>query len=116
MVLLPRTKHSDAIRVAERARAAVESLRCDIGEIELHVTTSIGVVELRSGEIIAAFMKRADEALYAAKLAGRNGVWHEASPASQQLDQIMPKVAVPANVPEIAGVNANAGSVCHELA
>lgn len=116
MVLLPRTNLADAIRVAERVRAAVESLRCGIGEVELHVTTSIGVVELRSVEIIAAFVKRADEALCAAKLAGRNCVWHEASPTSQQLDQIMPKVAVPANVPEIAGVNADAGSVCHELA
>lgn len=115
-ILLPRTKLADAIRVAERARAAVETLRCDIGEVELHVTTSIGVVELRSGENIAAFVKRADEALYAAKVAGRNRVWHETSPASQQLDQIMAEVSVPANVPEITNANADAGGVCHELA
>lgn len=115
-VLLPRTKLADAIRVAERSRTAVESLRCDIGEVELHVTTSIGVVELRSSESIAAFVKRADEALYAAKLAGRNCVWHEASPKSQQLDQIMAEVTVPANVIETAGIRDDVDSVHHELA
>lgn len=115
-VLLPRTKLTDAIRVAERARAAVETLRCDIGEVELHVTTSIGVVELRTGESIAAFVKRADEALYAAKLAGRNCVWHETKSTSQLLDQVMAEVTVPANVVETASVSADAGSVHSELA
>lgn len=106
-ILLPRTKIADAVRVAERARAAVEALRCDIGEIELHVTTSIGVVELRSGEDIAAFVKRGDEALYAAKVAGRNCVWHESSVQSQQLDQVMSEVAGA----ETAGVTVDAGGV-----
>lgn len=105
-ILLPRTKLADAVRVAERARTAVESLRCDIGEIELHVTTSIGVVELVSGEDIAAFVKRGDEALYAAKIAGRNCVWHESGEQSQQLDQVMSEVAVA----EPAGVTADVGS------
>lgn len=106
-ILLPRTKLVDAVRVAERARAAVEALRCDIGEIELHVTTSIGVVELRSGEDIAAFVKRGDEALYAAKVAGRNCVWHESSGQSQQLDQVMAEV----EMAETAGVTTDAGRV-----
>lgn len=115
-ILLPRTKLPDAIRVAERARAAVEALRCDIGEFELHVTASIGVVELRSDEDITAFVKRGDEALYAAKVAGRNCVWHEPSVNSQQLDQVMAEVATSANMAETACVTADADSVRHELA
>ena len=108
-VLLPRTKLADAQRVAEHARTAVEALRCEIGEFELHVTASIGVVELRPGEQIAEFVKRADEALYAAKLAGRNCVWHEPSDKSQRLDQVMNEVDVPAEVVETANVSSDAG-------
>lgn len=115
-ILLPRTKLPDAIRVAERARASIESLRCDIGEIELHVTTSIGVVELRTGEDITAFVKRGDEALYKAKQAGRNCLWHETSPASQKLDQVMAEVTTPANVAETSSISADAHSAQPELA
>ncbi len=115
-ILLPRTRLADAIRVAERARAAVESLRCDIGEIELHVTTSIGVVELRPGEDITGFVKRGDEALYAAKVAGRNCVWHQTSPTSQKLDQVMAEVTTPDNLAETASIRADAHSVQREPA
>jgi diguanylate cyclase (GGDEF)-like protein len=42
----------------------------DLGE----VTISAGVAQLRSGEIMAALIERADAALYASKRAGRNRV------------------------------------------
>lgn len=71
-ILLPGTRLQDATTVAERVRATVaaEPLRC--GGAELHVTVSVGlssVVELDGAE---ALIKRADDALYAAKNAGRN--------------------------------------------
>ncbi len=109
-ILMPRTKLVDAFRVAERARRAIEVMRCDIGDIELHVTTSLGVVELRSGEGIAEFIKRGDQALYSAKQAGRNCVWHEPSRAAQKLDQVMSTVA------DAASVGSDANSVQHECA
>jgi diguanylate cyclase len=96
-ILLPRTKLADAIRVAERARVSIEGLRCEIGDCELRVTVSIGVVELRPNEAIHSFVKRGDQALYAAKLAGRNCVWHEQSTTSRKLDEVMAKVAEPNN-------------------
>ena len=115
-ILLPRTKLADALRVAERARAAIEILRCDIGDIELHVTTSLGVVELRSHESIEEFVKRGDQALYAAKLAGRNCVWHEPSRTAQQLDQVMSTVTAPATAMDAIGVGSDAAGIHHECA
>ncbi|MFM9961673.1 MAG: diguanylate cyclase [Planctomycetaceae bacterium] len=91
-ILLPRTKLADALRIAERARAAVQALVSPIAEAELQVTISIGVVELLRSEEIPEFIKRGDEALYAAKLAGRNCVRHEPNRASQRLDQILAEV------------------------
>lgn len=119
-ILLPRTKLPDALRVAERARMAVEALRCDIGEFELHVTVSVGAVEVRPGERIADFVKRGDQALYAAKQAGRNCVWHEPIAAEQQLDEVLSTVAVPSVADadsvdaEMETVEADAGSARHE--
>lgn len=114
-ILLPRTKLPDALRVAERGRVAVEALQCDIGEIELHVTVSIGVVELRAEESIAEFVKRGDAALYAAKLAGRNCVWHESN-STQQLDEVMATVAVPPIDAEMGHDDSYAACVAHEQA
>lgn len=94
-ILLPRTKLADAVRVAERARVSIEALRCEIGECELRVTVSIGAVELLLDEEINSFVKRGDQALYAAKLAGRNCVWHEQSSTSQKLDEVMSEVVEP---------------------
>lgn len=60
----------EAGRVAERVRVAVER---DPAALEA-VTISIGVAERRTGESVEAWMRRADQALYAAKQAGRNRV------------------------------------------
>lgn len=88
-ILFPRTKLLNALRVAERARAAIQSMKCQIGDADLQVTASIGVVEIRPDEEISDFIKRGDEALYTAKLDGRNCVRYEPSRAGQSLDEIM---------------------------
>ena len=57
---------------AEKARLAIASARFRYEGRELRVTASAGLAELAVGETEAAFVKRADEALYASKHAGRN--------------------------------------------
>jgi diguanylate cyclase (GGDEF)-like protein/PAS domain S-box-containing protein len=55
----------------ERARSAVEKLRCPLVD---KVTVSVGVAEVALGETPADAIARADEQLYEAKRAGRNRV------------------------------------------
>jgi len=71
MLLLPDTQEAAAAVVAEELRAATAESRLVEG---WQVTLSIGVAELRPGESSDSWMKHADDALYAAKKAGRNRV------------------------------------------
>ena len=48
------------------------------------VTCSFGVAELAAGETAEGFVARADEALYRAKLEGRNRVKLATEPGSEQ--------------------------------
>ena len=71
MLLLPDTQEAAAAVVAEQLRATVaESPLLD----DRQLTVSIGVGELQPGESLDSWMKHADDALYAAKKAGRNRV------------------------------------------
>ena len=77
-IVLPGTEADEAIRALERARQAVESVRFRASPGELQVTMSFGAAALLPGEEVAALIRRADAALYAAKEAGRNrGCWHD---------------------------------------
>jgi diguanylate cyclase len=73
MLLLPDTHGTEAANAAEHLRIA-------IGELALvrdtPITVSIGVSELRSDDSLDTWFRRADDALYAAKNAGRNRVVH----------------------------------------
>ena len=71
IVLLPETSLRGALRCAERIRQAV--VRRPFEGLH-HVTVSIGIAEYRPGETVSSLIGRADEALYAAKHAGRNQV------------------------------------------
>ena len=73
-VLLPRTSLEDALLVAERMRAAIAGLPIKTGRALFHITASLGVTTLRADDSTLSLFKRADEALAAAKLAGRNTV------------------------------------------
>ncbi len=83
-IVLPRTGLSDAARVAERVRESVASkrwqLRGNAGQSVVHATVSIGVAQFRAGDTTSSLVRRADEALYAAKHAGRNRVVSETEP------------------------------------
>ena len=77
VVIMPNTAGDVASSVAERVRRHVcgEPFRIDSGKGRLDVTVSLGVATtLSAGESEDDVIKRADEALYEAKHAGRNQV------------------------------------------
>ncbi|HEX2653368.1 MAG TPA: diguanylate cyclase [Xanthobacteraceae bacterium] len=82
-VILPQTVMRQAITVADHIRRAVmtkELMKRSTGEHLGHVTVSIGVASLHSGESMQACLERADACLYAAKRNGRNRVVCETDP------------------------------------
>ncbi len=77
-VILGCSHLEDAKRLAEKARRAVAAAVIDPQLPEAHLTVSIGLAMIQPGETPAAIAKRADQALYAAKRAGRNCTyWHD---------------------------------------
>jgi diguanylate cyclase (GGDEF)-like protein len=79
-LLLPQTNTSDAATMAERIRGATEyssfAIKDGKSERRIIVTVSGGVAQLGDDldEDIGALIARADEAMYAAKEAGRNQI------------------------------------------
>lgn len=71
-ILMPGTSAEDAQRGANAIRLAVEKACFPINGKSLSVTISMGVAEILPFETNTSLMKRADQALYAAKDAGRN--------------------------------------------
>lgn len=75
VVLLPETDRPEAERVASRLHARVAALAIDTcGGGTIHITASIGATAAHSGDSVETLLKRADDALYAAKAAGRDCV------------------------------------------
>lgn len=74
VVALPSTDLEGAALAAERLRAAVAAASVRHGSAEIPVTLSIGVSALEGGETLEALTERADQAMYAAKVKGRNCV------------------------------------------
>ena len=72
-VILPETNGEEARTVAERIRRKIASEPPKAGkDRNLSVTISIGVTEYVRGEEMAAFVQRADQAMYSSKKKGRN--------------------------------------------
>jgi len=75
VVVMPETPLPVALVVAERIRSVIADKPIEVGEprVALPITISVGVAMTRSaGETPASLLRRADEALYAAKNGGRN--------------------------------------------
>ncbi|TFW35698.1 GGDEF domain-containing protein [Massilia horti] len=79
-ILLPRTGLEEAALVAERVRAALESTAVKTGRALVKLTASFGVTTIRADDSTVTLFQRADQALQAAKQAGRNRV--ELAPAA----------------------------------
>jgi diguanylate cyclase (GGDEF)-like protein len=75
VVLLVETELGSAVEVGERVRQAVEAASLPTGRGAAHLTVSVGVTAHgpRTRDL-EALIRRADEAMYAAKQAGRNRV------------------------------------------
>jgi two-component system cell cycle response regulator len=75
VVVMPDTPQEDALAAAERLRARIaETPIATVGGRVVQVTASLGVAASYRGDTGAALLKRADQALYAAKRDGRNRV------------------------------------------
>jgi diguanylate cyclase (GGDEF)-like protein len=76
VVLMPETEEGMAMQVAERLREAIENQEVVSADGRIiRYTVSAGVTAMRTDDAsIGSILKRADNALYTAKSAGRNRV------------------------------------------
>ncbi len=79
VIVMPDTSAQEAAEIAERLRADIEEDAFEVGGSAraISVTTSVGVASLdraQADQDAAELLKKADEALYEAKHAGRNRV------------------------------------------
>lgn len=72
IILLPASDEKEAALFAERIRAGIAAGFS--AEIPFPVTISAGIAQYQPGDTLSVFVDRADQALYAAKLSGRNRV------------------------------------------
>lgn len=80
VVVLPATSAPRALAIAERLRAAVAALTPQALGFDQPLTVSVGVVTRRGERDFGALISRADDALYAAKEAGRDRVMVAGAP------------------------------------
>ncbi|NVZ73110.1 GGDEF domain-containing protein [Pseudomonas costantinii] len=74
VLLMPDSSLADALAVGEVLRAAIEACPFHFKGEPVTITVSMGVAQFQPGERSELALKRADEALYRAKAAGRNRV------------------------------------------
>src|SRR5947209_5804486 len=81
VVIMPETDLAVGTTVAERLRRRIagEPFSVHQGVRSIEVTISVGIAALSDGDNGATVMKRADQALYRAKRAGRNRVVSDAA-------------------------------------
>jgi diguanylate cyclase (GGDEF)-like protein len=80
VAVLPKVPLDDAAALAERFRERVAALDVSRHTPGRNVTISVGVTRVAAGDTMSTLLRRADEALYAAKAAGRNRVEVRAAP------------------------------------
>lgn len=107
-VILPATEPSKACIVAERIRKAIEASATVCEGKKLNVTCSLGVAGTMGEDDPARLIRRADDALYASKNAGRNcGHWNTGAkhvsisapeqataPPPEEIDDLEEKAAI----------------------
>ncbi|MFV0276022.1 MAG: GGDEF domain-containing protein, partial [Parahaliea sp.] len=74
-VILSGKSNSEAEVVAARFRAALRQRPARFGNVEITMSASFGIAQWQENDDIGALFKRADQALYQAKGAGRDAVF-----------------------------------------
>jgi len=97
VVALRSTDETGAVGAADRIRSALQAL--EIGEPgkKIRVTASIGAAQCAHGESVEGLTERADQAMYRAKLGGRNRVELAPLSAKVPVDQEAPVSATASN-------------------
>jgi diguanylate cyclase (GGDEF)-like protein len=104
-IIMSNTKSPDAQIAVERVRKAIEAMQVQFAGKTLRVTASIGMAESQRDEDAVRLVRRADDAVYASKKAGRNcSHWHngdgfvpissQANPAQQPAVAPKPTIGV----------------------
>lgn len=118
-VILPATDIREACRAAQRARRAIAAAPFYSQRDAWCVTLSLGVAECTATDTAMVLVKRADDALYAAKQAGRNCTfWHDGCRCLPVADELVPgRLPAPQPPRELAHDNAGAtfAEVCQQL-
>ena len=88
LVILPGTPIDCATLVAERTRQDISKTIFRYDGRDASLTVSIGVAQLASNEHVTRMLARVDQAMYAAKEAGRNRThWHDGRSIHPVLDE-----------------------------
>ncbi len=74
LLVLPSTTTNEALEIVERMRLVIDRSSEHRYAPAIRYTFSAGVAERRAGDTVALLYARADRALYAAKIGGRNRV------------------------------------------
>ena len=74
VMVLPETDLPDAQLVAERLRLAIEQLRSELDDIPVSASIGVAMAAGETGMTLEVLLRRADEAMYRSKQAGRNQV------------------------------------------
>ncbi len=87
-LLLPATAEAGAVSLAESLRLAISN-EVGVAGVTWPITASFGVAVHSRGEVESEFLRRADDALYRAKAAGKNRVViaESAGPAAGSVEQ-----------------------------
>ena len=107
--LMPASSFEDAQCGARRIREVIENSVIHFEDRTLQVTASIGLAERLPGEDGLSLVKRADEALYASKKAGRNCIhWHDGKKthtAANSETLLLPQIKIePSQIPPLPAV------------
>jgi diguanylate cyclase len=94
-IVLPRTELLEATRVAERGRLAIADMSINYSGQSLRVSASFGVSKIVGGDGAETLIRRADQALYAAKQNGRNKTYIDDGKGSVEADSYLESCDAP---------------------